>query len=249
MGVGPDPDQVLAELGDELAARVSAAVPAWVVRCVETRLAPDAPGRDDVMAEAQAARADAPRQEVGARLHALLGEDLDAQHSTPLAVVRGAVSYPTDVLRRAQVPPVPARPVRVGALSRRSLRAHPGIAPGRGPRSRRAVDRLGSRQGHGASPAVTRGPGSSPNDHRRMVVCSRIVHLPPVPSALMTARIGSVGPDEGPGAAPIQSAETTTRVKDLVRERSAGCVADGPFPKLARRGPVTPNEPIGGQDP
>ena len=35
---------------------------------------------------------------------------MDAQRSTPLAVVRGAVSYPTEVLRRAQVPPVPRDP-------------------------------------------------------------------------------------------------------------------------------------------
>ena len=32
--------------------------------------------------------------------------DLDAQRSTPLAVVRAAVSYPTEVLRHARVPPV-----------------------------------------------------------------------------------------------------------------------------------------------
>ncbi len=105
----PDPDQVLADLGDELAARVGAAVPAWVVRCVEARLAPGAPERDRVMAQAEAAGRRA-GQEVAAQLHALLGADVDGQRSTPLAVVRAAVSYPTEVLRQAQVPPVPRDP-------------------------------------------------------------------------------------------------------------------------------------------
>ena len=105
----PDPDRVLAELGAELAARVSAAVPAWVVRCVEQRLAPDAPGRDRVLARAEVAGRRA-GHEVTAQLHALLGADVDGQSSTPLAVVRAAVSYPTEVLRHAQVPPVPRDP-------------------------------------------------------------------------------------------------------------------------------------------
>jgi hypothetical protein len=84
-------------------------VPAWVVRCVDTRLAPDAPGRDDVMAQADAAARRA-GQEVATRLHALLGADVDGQRSTPLAVVRAAVRYPTEVLTRAQVAPVPRDP-------------------------------------------------------------------------------------------------------------------------------------------
>jgi hypothetical protein len=107
--VEPDPDQVLAELGEELTARVSAAVPAWVVRCVEERLAPDAPERDRVLTRAEVAGRRA-GQEVAAQLHALLGADVDGQRSTPLAVVRAAVPYPTEVLRQAQVPPVPRDP-------------------------------------------------------------------------------------------------------------------------------------------
>ncbi len=104
-----DPDDTLAELGEAMAQQVSAAVPAWVVRAVETRLPRSAPGRESVMAEAVVA-AERARQEVAEKLGALLAADVDAQRSTPLAVVRAAVSYPTEVLRWAQVPPVPRDP-------------------------------------------------------------------------------------------------------------------------------------------
>ena len=107
--VEPDPDSILAELGEELAAAVSGAVPGWVTRCVDALLSPDTPGRDRVMAEAEEAGRQAQRA-VADRLKALLSADVDAQRSTPLAVVRDAVSYPTEVLRRAQVPPVPRDP-------------------------------------------------------------------------------------------------------------------------------------------
>jgi hypothetical protein len=106
---GPGPDEVLAELGADLARRVIAAVPAWVARCVESRLPPAVPRRDQVMAGAAAAGGRA-QQEVAATLPALLAADVDAQRSTPLAVVRRAVSYPTEVLRAAGVPPVPRDP-------------------------------------------------------------------------------------------------------------------------------------------
>ena len=44
--------------------------------------------------------------EVGDRVHALLVLDIDEQRSNPLALIRQAVPYPTDVLRAAGVPPV-----------------------------------------------------------------------------------------------------------------------------------------------
>ncbi len=105
MVVGGDPDELLAELGAELAARVGAAMAGWVLRCVDSRLAPDTPDRDAVLARAAAAGERA-RRHVDVELRALLGADVDTQRSTPLAVVRAAVSYPTEVLRDARVPPV-----------------------------------------------------------------------------------------------------------------------------------------------
>jgi len=104
--VAEDPDELLADLGADLAARVGAALPGWVLRCVDSRLPPATPDRDVVMARAEGAARRA-RREVEVELRALLGSDVDAQRSTPLAVVRAAVSYPTEVLRAAQVPPVP----------------------------------------------------------------------------------------------------------------------------------------------
>jgi len=100
-----DSDARLARAGAELAALVTAAVPAWVVRCVDRALPTATPDRSTVMAGA----GDAGRRaadDVGARLRALLGADVDAQHTTPLAVVRAAVSYPTEVLLAAGAAPV-----------------------------------------------------------------------------------------------------------------------------------------------
>lgn len=91
--------------GPELARAVEAALPGWVVRSVERVLVAWRGEADAaVMAEAAAAGAQA-AAEIGARLRALLGADVDDQRSTPLAVVRDAVRFPTEVLRRAGVPP------------------------------------------------------------------------------------------------------------------------------------------------
>ena len=109
MVVAEDPDKLLDDLGAELAARVGAALPGWVRRGVEARLPPATPERDAVMARAEVAGQRAGR-EVELELRALLSSDVDAQRSTPLAVVRAAVAYPTEVLAQAQVPPVPRDP-------------------------------------------------------------------------------------------------------------------------------------------
>ena len=104
-GAEPDPDAVLAALGTELAAAVAAAVPGWVERCVAGALPEDAPDRAAVLARAAEAGRRA-GEEVGERLRAVLGADVDDQPTTPLQVVRGVIGYPTEVLRRAGVPPV-----------------------------------------------------------------------------------------------------------------------------------------------
>jgi hypothetical protein len=101
-----DPDTVLARRGAELAERIAAAVPGWVLRCVDTHLPAATPDRDRVLARAQAAGRRA-QEEVGGRLRALLAADIDAQRSTPLEVIRAAVAFPTQVLREARVPAVP----------------------------------------------------------------------------------------------------------------------------------------------
>lgn len=100
----PDPEEALAELGAELATRVTAAVPAWVLRCVAERLPPERADRARILDEAEELGRLA-QEDVSGKLRALLTADVDAQHSTPLEVVRAAVAYPTAVLRSAGVAP------------------------------------------------------------------------------------------------------------------------------------------------
>jgi hypothetical protein len=96
----------LDEYAGALAAAAHAALPGWVERCVERRLADHgAVVTDDLRAAARAAGVRA-RDEIGAELRALLAADVDAQRTSPLAVLRRAVRYPTEVLRSAGVPPV-----------------------------------------------------------------------------------------------------------------------------------------------
>jgi len=97
----PDDAQRLAALAAALADAVEAALPGWVERSVATR-APLADG------ELRAAAAEAGRRaaaEGGGEVRALLATDVDEQRANPLALLRRAVRYPTDVLRAAGVAP------------------------------------------------------------------------------------------------------------------------------------------------
>jgi hypothetical protein len=78
---------------------VESALPAWVEAAVATRLG--RAGGPDAEVAAQRARA-----EICPRLRALLAQDVDDQRTNPLAILREAVRYPTEVLRAAGAPPV-----------------------------------------------------------------------------------------------------------------------------------------------
>jgi hypothetical protein len=80
-----------------LADAIEAALPQWVVRSVARRAA-------GLESESRAAGERA-RAEVGPKVRALLATDVDRQWTNPLQLVRGAVTYPTAVLRAAGVPP------------------------------------------------------------------------------------------------------------------------------------------------
>ena len=69
----------------------------------------------EVMAKAREAGRRA-AEEVGAAVRTLLAADIDEQRTTPLALLRGAVRYPTEVLRDADVAPVERDPVQVRLL-------------------------------------------------------------------------------------------------------------------------------------
>ncbi|MGI8938690.1 MAG: hypothetical protein ACR2JF_10860 [Iamia sp.] len=90
-----------------LADQAEAALPGWVVRAVEDRHAHSAgqPAPPEVRTQAQAAGEEAAR-EVGGQVRELLGRDVDEQATGPLALLRGAVRYPTAVLVAAGVAPL-----------------------------------------------------------------------------------------------------------------------------------------------
>ncbi|MCA1693139.1 MAG: hypothetical protein LC733_13460 [Actinobacteria bacterium] len=89
-----------------MADAIEGAVPGWVERSVEARLAGAELDPDPaVMAEAARAGQKA-AAETGAAVRRLLDADVDQQATTPLSLLREAVRYPTAVLRNAGVPPV-----------------------------------------------------------------------------------------------------------------------------------------------
>jgi len=85
---------------------VESALPGWVLACVERRL-DDAFGTVDPLARTEAQEAGrAAAGELVPRLRALLEADIDAQSTTPLALVRQAVAWPARILATRGVPPV-----------------------------------------------------------------------------------------------------------------------------------------------
>jgi hypothetical protein len=97
----------LMEHGRALADAIEAALPNWVMRSVEGRWR-DWKGTDADSELVDAARAagERARAEVGSAVRELLMLDVDAQRINPLALVRRAVTYPTEVLRATGMPPV-----------------------------------------------------------------------------------------------------------------------------------------------
>ncbi len=89
-----------------LADAIEAALPGWVVRCVE-RLVRAWEGDVDPAVLAQASEAGLrARAEIGPRVRALLATDVDGQRTNPLTLLRTAVRYPTEVLAATGVAPV-----------------------------------------------------------------------------------------------------------------------------------------------
>lgn len=102
----PDDARALARHAATLADGIEAALGPWVEACVARVITAWAGVVDpEIRAAAERAGAQA-RAGVAPRVRALLAQDVDEQRTTPLAVVRGAVAYPTDVLAAAGVPPV-----------------------------------------------------------------------------------------------------------------------------------------------
>ncbi len=100
-----------------LADAMVSALPGWVERSVARILtawvgeAPDQAVRDTAREAGRRAA-----EEVGPAVRALLAADIDEQRTTPLALLRAAVRYPTEVLKDAGVPPVDRDPIQVRLL-------------------------------------------------------------------------------------------------------------------------------------
>jgi len=99
-------DPLVAETAEALAVAVEAALPGWVERSVERLLMAFTGKADPATMEQARSAGERARAEVGGRVRALLVADIDEQRANPLALLRSAVTYPTDVLRRAGVAPV-----------------------------------------------------------------------------------------------------------------------------------------------
>jgi len=95
-------DGILDEHATALADAIEAALPGWVERAVRARYG----GDDTSVYEAAAEAGRLAAADVGAAVRTLLAADIDQQRTTPLQLLRGAVRYPTGVLRAAGVRPV-----------------------------------------------------------------------------------------------------------------------------------------------
>jgi hypothetical protein len=102
----PDDAAAMRRHADALADAMAAAIPEWIESLVLTRAAEagvdPARAAEEATVAATAALADGEP-----RLRVLLAADIDAQTSTPLAVVRSLVRHPNESLDRLGVPPNP----------------------------------------------------------------------------------------------------------------------------------------------
>jgi hypothetical protein len=89
-----------------LADGIEEALPKWVVRSVTTVVTAWAGEVSPEVAEAADVAGRQARDEAGASVRALLLSDIDDQRTTPLALLRSAVKYPTGVINAVGVPPV-----------------------------------------------------------------------------------------------------------------------------------------------
>lgn len=99
--------QALSRYGSQLADGIEAAIGPWVVRSVDHVVTVSTGRRPSAELLEQAVEAGrAATEAIVPDVRALLALDIDDQHSNPLAIVRGAVAWPTAVLRGAGISPV-----------------------------------------------------------------------------------------------------------------------------------------------
>ena len=111
-----DDDEALAGYATALADGIEAALGPWVRRSITVIAEAWESGLADQLAAPAATAADAAAADIVPRVRALLSTDVDAQRTGPLAVVREAVRYPTEVLRDAGVPAIERDPFVIQAF-------------------------------------------------------------------------------------------------------------------------------------
>jgi hypothetical protein len=89
-----------------LADAIDAALPGWVERSVGRVVTAWAGSVPASVAEAASVAGRQAREDVMPGVRRLLAADIDEQQTTPLALLRAAVRYPSEVLAAAGVPPV-----------------------------------------------------------------------------------------------------------------------------------------------
>jgi hypothetical protein len=94
------------EPADALASAVEAAIDGWVERSVARIMVAYTGAVPAAVAAAARDAGEQARSAVGGELRRLLALDVDKQPTNPLSILRGAVRYPTAVLRDAGVPEV-----------------------------------------------------------------------------------------------------------------------------------------------
>jgi hypothetical protein len=104
--VDPADEERLAQIAGALADRVEVVVPGWIEGLVVLRVQQwRGDVADDVLVRAARAGEDAGR-EVGPRMRALLGADIDEQAANPLQLLRAATRHAHAVLEQLGVPEV-----------------------------------------------------------------------------------------------------------------------------------------------
>ncbi|MEX0768158.1 MAG: hypothetical protein WD029_06780 [Microthrixaceae bacterium] len=101
----PD-EQLFAEYSAALAQAIDQVLVDWVVNSVITRATAASVALTSVQLEQALTAGERCRAEVSPQIAELLATDLDAQQTTPLALLRRSTSYATLVLQAAAVPQV-----------------------------------------------------------------------------------------------------------------------------------------------
>jgi hypothetical protein len=100
-------DEALRRYATALADAVDQAIPGWVEWVARAVLAVQGVAVDAAVAARLEEAARAARDTGSPRVRALLETDIDLQRTTPLALLRDLVRFPTEVLRSAGARPVP----------------------------------------------------------------------------------------------------------------------------------------------